>query len=137
MLVLGPVPVGGSGCHDISVDVPARSEGGAHGLDDRAEHGFEVLLEDAVQLVGLPRREAQRAVAKLQSQLQPLTQALTLRDKRSETKSDETRFNAPACTSEVVCMHAGAARGCVSKFEQAHAAGRLFGKTRWCKQAVP
>lgn len=49
----------------VAVDIAARAERGAHVLDDAAEHRLEVLLQHAVQLVRLPRRQPQRAVAKL------------------------------------------------------------------------
>ena len=53
----------------VAVNVPARAQRGAHGADDGGEHRFQVTLQHAVQLVCLPRREPQRAVAILVRQV--------------------------------------------------------------------
>ena len=52
-----------SGAHwrrqDVAVDVAAGAERGAHGLDDAAKDGLQVVLEHAVELVALPRGQPQ------------------------------------------------------------------------------
>ena len=52
---------------DIAVDVAAGAQRAAHVLDHAGEHGLQVLLQHAVQLIRLPRCQPQRAVAELRA----------------------------------------------------------------------
>lgn len=75
MVVVGPVGVRRWRRHHIPIHVAARAKRRAHVLDDRREDGLEILLQDAVQLVRLPRRQPQRAVAKLRNSRRAAVQA--------------------------------------------------------------
>mmetsp|Transcript_4857 Transcript_4857/g.8445 ORF Transcript_4857/g.8445 Transcript_4857/m.8445 type:complete len:224 (+) Transcript_4857:1791-2462(+) len=63
------VLVGSSDACDVSVHITTSSQSRAHVLNDGAEHGFEVLLEHAMQLIGLASGQAQRPVAKIVRQV--------------------------------------------------------------------
>ena len=51
----------------VAVDIAAGPQRAAHVFDDAGEHRLQVLLQHAVQLVRLARRQPQRAVAKLRA----------------------------------------------------------------------
>mmetsp|Transcript_3220 Transcript_3220/g.11215 ORF Transcript_3220/g.11215 Transcript_3220/m.11215 type:complete len:547 (-) Transcript_3220:141-1781(-) len=59
VLVVHPVLVGVRGGQHVPVHVAAGAKRTSHGLDDGREHALEVILEHAVQLVGLPGCETQ------------------------------------------------------------------------------
>mmetsp|Transcript_6948 Transcript_6948/g.12754 ORF Transcript_6948/g.12754 Transcript_6948/m.12754 type:complete len:252 (+) Transcript_6948:1182-1937(+) len=69
VLVVLPILVRVWRRENVSVDVAAGTQSASHALDNRAEHGLEVVLEHTVQLVRLPRGQPQGPVAKVRGEV--------------------------------------------------------------------
>eukprot|EP00959_Pyramimonas_sp_CCMP1952_P390636 8186192-Pyramimonas_sp.AAC.1 len=107
-LVLGLVLVRRGRAAHVAVDVAAGAEGGAHVLDDCGEHRLQVLLEDAVKLVGLAGGEAQGAVAVLMgSKTARQANTVSIREERSDQMEpcakEETEKRLPTAKHRPFC----------------------------------